>query len=558
IRPFAAATPTDGYAAYSAVITPPTDASTAITKLSPQALGITNPAVQSLCPNTLNNDNLTAAQCKELALNFAMAQQTTTLKNSTFVFKDRYYTASSPTKSAFGDIFHSTPTVVGPPAALIRDESYQTFKSQTNPQVVDRPTVLYTATNDGLLHAFDTSVTSAELNEIWALIPPAVLPNIINTYPAAHALLLDGAPIIKDVVWSRTASDLGLASKWHTMLVASFGSASRGYYAVDVTSPGLPGVTGQTNATGPQFRWQLTNAGATSANISTGQQIFGSHSATPAITTVYVDLGSSAGGLQEIGVAVLPGGSDLPAVAGTCTRHYTVGSSGTTGDDATPNNSTPNYAPRAGVPCYGNATGSTRSTLPVAGRSLTIVRLDTGEILRTFSPAEDKPFTPNWTAAPFDSPMTGTPVVYPSTVGAIAQKIYIGDADGTVWRFDLSSTDPTQWKGELFFDTYNQTAYTAGTAAKDGQRIAVQPVVALDRAGNLVVEVATGDQETFTPSGTNFVWSLTDRFNSAKNKLLSSVNWYIPFGPTDGSACISTSECGKKVSGPMAVFDGVF
>jgi type IV pilus assembly protein PilY1 len=148
--------------------------------------------------------------------------------------------------------------------------------------------------------------------------------------------------------------------------------------------------------------------------------------------------------------------------------------------------------------------------------------------------------------------------VYPATVGAIAQKIYIGDADGTVWRFDLSSTDPTKWKGELFFDTFNQTSYSGSNAAKDGQPIAVQPVVALDRSGNLVVEIATGDQETFTPAGTNFVWSLTERFNSAKNKLLSSVNWYIPFGPTDGSACISTSECGKKVSGPMAVFDGVF
>ena len=558
IRPFAPATPRDGYASYGAVITAPTTAASAIAALSPAALGITNPSAQGLCPNTLNNDNLSAAQCKELALNFAMAQKTTTLKNSTFVFNDRYYTTTTPTKSAFGDIFHSTPTVVGPPGALIRDESYQGFKSQTSPQVVDRPTVLYTATNDGLLHAFDTSIASAELNEIWALIPPAVLPNIINTYPAAHALLLDGAPIIKDVVWARTASDLGDKSKWHTMLVASFGSASRGYYAVDVTSPGLAGVTGQTAATGPVFRWQLTNAGATAANLSTGQQIFGVHSATPAITTVYVDLGSSAGGLQEIGVAVLPGGADLPAAPGACARHYTAGSTGATGDDATPFTSTPNYAPRATVPCYGNATGTTLSTTPVAGRSLTIVRLDTGEILRTFSPAEDKPFTPNWTAAPFDSPMTGTPVVYPATVGAIAQKVYIGDSDGTVWRFDLSSTDPTKWKGELFFDTYNQTAYTGASAPKDGQPIAVQPVVALDRAGNLAIEIATGDQETFTPAGTNFVWSLTERFNSAKNKLLSSVNWYIPFGPTDGSVCTSTSECGKKVSGPMAVFDGVF
>ena len=44
--------------------------------------------------------------------------------------------------------------------------------------------------------------------------------------------------------------------------------------------------------------------------------------------------------------------------------------------------------------------------------------------------------------------MIGMPSVYPADVGAVATKFFIGDADGTVWRFDISSQDPNQWFGE--------------------------------------------------------------------------------------------------------------
>ena len=91
-------------------------------------------------------------------------------------------------------------------------------------------------------------------------------------------------------------------------------------------------------------------------------------------------------------------------------------------------------------------------------------------------------------------------------------------SDGTVWRFDLTSKDPTQWKGELFFDTINSQVDSSNSAWSKGQPIVVPPTVALDRFGQLADEVATGDQDVFTATGTNYLYSISERLPQAKRK----------------------------------------
>ena len=98
---------------------------------------------------------------------------------------------------------------------------------------------------------------------------------------------------------------------WHTMLVAGYGPNNAGYYAVDVTNPDASTLASGTYppdsplGSGPHFRWQLTTMPSTNTNY----HIFGSHSGTPAITTLFMDPGDG-GGTREIGVAILPGGYD--------------------------------------------------------------------------------------------------------------------------------------------------------------------------------------------------------------------------------------------------------
>ena len=215
-------------------------------------------------------------------------------------------------------------------------ETTHTSRSATRTPTANK--ILYVATNDGLLHAFYADVATKTNNERWALMPPAVMPNILSSYPSSHQFLLDGSPVVRDVVWSRSQGDGGIQAHWHTTLVASYGSFQRGYYAIDVTNPSqanLSQLSGNIPAEvdqplGPIFLWQLTTMPAGNAPL------FGSESATPAITTVAM---LDANGVeQEVGVAILPGGADsapTPSTAG-CTRAVNLAGTPYTQSDATP------------------------------------------------------------------------------------------------------------------------------------------------------------------------------------------------------------------------------
>ncbi len=509
IRPFLALTPPDKLQRLSGTQYAGS-ASTVINALTPAALKI----LTNSCANLTNSAWLSTTDCKALALNFAFGQASTNPMPSGFAaFVSRYDTA-------FADVFHASPAIVGAPSAMIRDESYQAFRALKQ----TRKMVLFAATNDGLLHAFDTSVSTKKNNELWAFLPPSVMPSILSTYPAGHQLLLDGSPVVQDVVWERTSATLGNATNWHTMLVAGFGSQGRGYYAMDVTDP----IVGA--GTGPQFRWQLTTTAPGEPTF------FGQASGTPAVTTIYVDPDGL--GAREIGVAILPGGvSAQPSSGAECAR------AAKTSDAAPPSGF--KYRPK--VRCWGpTATASD----PVEGRAMVIVRVDTGEVLRVFMRAADAP--PSLTSAgrvidtALDSPMSGAIAAYPAGAGAIAQKFFAGDADGTIWKFDVSSSDPTKWTGELFFDTVNDTVDTSANAFKNGKPIQVPPVISLDRGSNVVIDVATGDQEVFGYTDDFYIYSLSEKAQGSPPKLRASVNWYLKL--TDG----------ERVTGPMAVFDGTF
>jgi type IV pilus assembly protein PilY1 len=539
IRPYVATTVADGIGQYGATMYSG-NSSSVIPQITPAALGLTS---NSCTYNAANGGGpqtpLTAAQCRDMLFDYTFAQQSFgDQPNYPFVSRYGY---------ALGDIYHAMPAVVGPPSSLLRDDSYIAFSTTYQ----SRKQVVYAATNDGLLHAFWADETKLENNELWALMPPAVMPNLFASYPASDKFLLDGSPVIKDVVWDRSLSNQGNATNWHTTLVASFGPSWPGYYAVDVTNPsttGMPANPPEPSPNGPVFLWQLTQMPSTNAPL------FGAQSATPAVTTLYFDPGDG-GGAREIGVAILPGGQNgNPTTASgggvaTCTR------------SAKATNASPvsGYATRSAVQCWGTpASGQSPSvTNPVIGRSLSIVRLDTGEVMRVFMPSSDySGYTHDTIAAasryintPLDSPMTGTPVVYPSDVGTDATRAFVTDADGTLWRFDLSNSNPSQWFGQVYLDLYNTTVDTSSTAATDGQPVQVPLVTSLDQSGNVVINLATGTQSTFTTTGTYYVYSMTETVAGSPAAMHASVNWWL-------NPATVTGATGERVSGPMTVFNG--
>jgi type IV pilus assembly protein PilY1 len=426
---------------------------------------------------------------------------------------------SSTQCNLLGGVYHSTPQVVpGRPADFLRDESYSAFIDLMLAD--ERPSVMYTSTVDGMLHAFKLApypgqggdVETLANNELWAFMPPAVLPALQAQYPATPALLLDGTPVIKDVVarvdngvesFERLQADANSGvGAWRTVLVQGFGDGqvSGGYFALDVTKP---------ESDGPKFLWQLTRTAG-------GADLFGS-GGTPLITTLFID---AAGGPREVAVAVLPGGSADPVVGQQDTAIGTV---------MRTEPSAPFQSTRA-VQLY---TGGERA------RSLTIVRLDNGQVIRTFRPAGSSAAFNSGvvTDTVIPSPIVGQPKSFPPDTGSVADRIFVGDKDGRIWRVDVSSTNPADWTMKVFFDAfYDMTA-------SDGQPVEIPPVLSVNDTGNITIAFATGDQRATAGSSTleNRVISLTEKLDN--DEFIARVNW------------VQKLSNAERVTGPMALFD---
>lgn len=454
---------------------------------------------------------------------------------------DRRPTGICPKCNPLGAIYHSSPVTVGPPTDYIRDEQYRnTFAiaGAANGHGY-RPTVTYAQSLDGQLHAFVTEnnsptgdsvygstpkpMNATVNNELWTFIPPTVLPKIWPNFNV-NASLLDGGLVVQDVIPYRTSAQAvaGLGG-WKTILVGASGESASGgyYYALDVTNP-----------LEPEFLWQLRNDGV-------GQPLFGKSVPTAAIATLAVKT-ATPGQFDQVAVAILAGGKSSTALpTGTTSRRCTS----CTGP--------------ACAPCEAFA----RSTIRDWGdsdvaRSVTVVELSSGRIIKRFvgeiDPAPingDTPDLPDRVQVGFDSPMTGAPVAFPNTPGSTATRAYIGDADGTLWRLDFSSTDPAQWKASIAYDVYETDYSTSGglpAKAIAGQPIEITPILSTDPAENPVIVFATGSQEGFqieTLKMRNYMVSLTDQPNGTFSSFTAQKKVLVEF------------KDGERVTGPMTLFD---
>lgn len=465
--------------------------------------------------------------------------------------------ASSPTDincSVIGDVMHSTPVVVNHPTAEIDDETYSKFRG-IETGVSTRPMVAYTSSNDGVLHAFkispnvaaDPDVMDSSSNELYAFVPPAVLPQLASQYPKSRQKLLDGIPIVADVAATCSADPCNEDSSYYpfqlqrtagnvqtnegtltfrTILVQAFGGSQSGYFALDVTKVGT-----HTGNKQPKLLWQLTTD-------SNGNPLFGRQGGTPLITTLNV------GGV-ETAVAVLPGGQAQTA-PGSCNR--AVSSHPQISSD---------YPPRTQVRCYefdkdndGLVEAGDDATY-IGARSLTIVRLDTGQIIQRFSRAitdAAAPLSTKIKAASLDSPIVGTPAAYPVGPGAVSDRIFVGDQDGAIWRVDTSAPTPASWTMELFFDAYakHPDYSTPAMAAAAGRPIVVAPTLSVDDRGRITLAAATGDQDlSGGPGEEHYVWSLLEGWDSTVGHYETNVNWYQQLND------------GEHVLGPLQLNEGV-
>lgn len=414
-----------------------------------------------------------------------------------------------------GDVWHSSPVVVGPPTRGIGDEAYSIFADRVG--VKDRPLTLYIGSNDGILHAFAVepwknpaapTQTLQAGEEIFGFVPPLLLDDLQNYLePYYHQFTMDGTVVVKDVYFERKASPSATAAQYHTVLITGMRNGGAAYVALDVTDP-----------RNPKFLWQYNDAASMGLTF-----------AQPAVVQARYTDGTT---VVERAVAILPGGiGQLGALAGECTNGATnpqmrftnnVGSGVFKTFNTPPGNpsTTATHSHRADIRCWKGV-----------GRSLHFVDVGTGKLIKKI----DLDSNGNHI---FPSPLVSTPSVYQDSPGTLASRGFVVDADGVIWRIDMSDSSQRPdgqthvtngpmngWTVRPFHDIFWDRGPAQGELSYEA------PIVSVDTQGRLVVIVGTGDSNNFTKTNVeNRVVSLTEIIDdrvSADNpeRYKAAFNW---------------------------------
>jgi len=131
--------------------------------------------------------------------------------------------------------------------------AFTTEWTTTNP----RPTMVYAAANDGMLHAFlgtaiGTGPTTSAGSELFAYVPSATFQGPNGTPQVnglaelgnpnyTHYYYVDSTPVAFDVdlnhVNGAANTGPGYTPNWHTILIGGLGKGGKSYYAIDITDP---------------------------------------------------------------------------------------------------------------------------------------------------------------------------------------------------------------------------------------------------------------------------------------------------------------------------------
>lgn len=147
------------------------------------------------------------------------------------------------------DIFHSDVQYVGSPpkgklytnavqilGAINPRDAYETYTK------ISRNRMVYTGTNDGVLHAFYADGSKGG-EEAWGFIPKEVLPSLYNiAVKSTHTYTVDGRITVDDIY------DHG-GSGWRTYLYHGLRDGGTSYHAMNIT----------TGATQPDPKWSFSD-----------------------------------------------------------------------------------------------------------------------------------------------------------------------------------------------------------------------------------------------------------------------------------------------------------
>ena len=158
-------------------------------------------------------------------------------------------TVSGSTKSLrartllLGDIVDAALTPVATPSMSFSEGNnvgYAAFKSTW----ASRPTMVYAAANDGMMHAFvgSTGVEQFAYVPSAAFRGPTSTPQVnglaaLGNPNYSHHFYVDATPSAFDMDLNRTNGNTSGSPNWHTLLVGGLGKGGKSFYAIDITNP---------------------------------------------------------------------------------------------------------------------------------------------------------------------------------------------------------------------------------------------------------------------------------------------------------------------------------
>jgi type IV pilus assembly protein PilY1 len=407
--------------------------------------------------------------------------------------------------SVLGDIVDSSPTWVGPPSVTFpttwsdflhpgvtmpenSGTSYSSFKNTFQ----SRMNVVYAGANDGLLHGFRTGFfnsngtyagaantsgtfvgTNNDGQEVLAYMPGYVVntinsatlpntlpatPNPVNDYTHplyAHKFNVDGTPGTGDIFFN---------GQWHSWLVGGLAAGGSAIYALDITDP-----------------TQFKESNASSIVIGEWQS---------ALITSTTTNGSGVTSTAVIG------GTPGFSCAGNATCGNSLGKTfGTPQIRRFHNDPTLSGSPNTswGV-VFGNGSGSYNGD---AGIFVMMVNTNGSSLAApTFY------YLSTGVGARSGNPSTSNAIYYvaPADLDGdhITDYVYAGDLFGNVWRFDLTSSSPSNWGVTKVGATPTPIYTTPGGASQPITTAVIVASVAASPSPRILIEFGTGQQTPFT------------------------------------------------------------
>ena len=148
-----------------------------------------------------------------------------------------------------GDIYHSTPVVVGAPSMNIADDLFPKKYSKYKEDNKDRATMVYVGANDGMLHGI-----GEDGKEKFAIIPKNLL-GTLRDLRADHRFYVDSSPRAFDVYFGKGKDE------WKTVIVSGERGGGNYYFAVDVTNPDSPNILWEQTDSKMGYTWSRPEIG---------------------------------------------------------------------------------------------------------------------------------------------------------------------------------------------------------------------------------------------------------------------------------------------------------